>query len=560
MTKTLRRFIVLLMLVALPLTAMAQGAPDQIQDALALLNQELGANLTLNDMFWSWAQEQYGDTSLGCPTAGESYAQLITVGYRFEFRYNARIYDIRVSADKQIVRLCSVIDEAAEETPTPDPIEREALSNVLCQDAPPGLIYMKTQLAPGIQGVVLPGLPADLRDTPSDAGAIVGQVQGGAEFTVIVGPTCDDKGTLWWQVNASGVTGYIAEGTTGRYFTAPKPGLNLPTAEERTVITPANMANVTEYTRTFGSFSGGVASAANTLAVTGNAGSEGVWLYDLNGFAAGARPLEAQVRMTKAAFANTANTLGVVMLGADDGTIRLWATSATAPIIERVQLNSQRDAVRAIAFAPNEELMAAAGGLALTRENSLERDTYAAVLWSVSNVTQTVVLRGHTGEINALDFSPDSLLVVSASEDGTARVWDVATGEQIAQYTHHADSSVAAVAAAFSPDGAWLALGFADGALQMIPKAGGAVVVAQEVGTPIRALAFNPIGDVLASGSEDGNVTLWDMTNAQGDVARRENVGTLERGVRGLTFSADGAFVFVVGADNTLRVFAVSQG
>jgi WD40 repeat protein len=178
----------------------------------------------------------------------------------------------------------------------------------------------------------------------------------------------------------------------------------------------------------------------------------------------------------------------------------------------------------------------------------------------VSNVTQTVVLRGHTSEINALDFSADSLRIVSASEDGTARVWDVATGDELMKYTHHADSSVAVVSAAFSPDGAWLALGFADGAIQMIPTAGGAAVVAQEVGTPIRALAFNPIGDVLASGSEDGNVTLWDMTNAQGDAARRENVGTLDRGVRGLTFSADGAFVFVVGADNTLRVFAVSQG
>jgi len=560
MTKTFYRLILLLMLLAVPFAVSAQGAPDQIQDALALLNQQLGTNLTLNDLFWSWAQEQYGDTSLGCPVDGESYAQLVTAGYRFEFRYGGKVYDIRVSADKQIVRLCSVTDEVAVVTPTPDAAELKGLSNVLCQDAPPGILYMKTQLAPGIQAVVLPGLPADLRDTPSDAGAVVGQVQGGGEFSVIVGPTCDDKGTLWWQVNANGVSGYLAEGTMGRYFTAPKPGLNFPAAEERTVITASNIADVTEYTRTFGSFSGGIAASANTLAVTGNAGSEGVWLYDLNTFAAGARPLEAQTRMTKAAFANAANEAGLVMLGADDGTIRLWSTSPTAQVIERVQLNSQRDAVRAIAFAPNAELMAAAGGLALTRENSLERDMYAAVLWSVTNVSQTVVLRGHTNEVNALAFSPDSLTIASASEDGTARVWDVASGEQLMQYTHHADPSVAVLAAAFSPDGAWLALGFADGAVQMIPTAGGAVVVAQEVGAPIRALAFNPVGDVLASGSEDGSVTLWDMTNAQGDVARRENVATLERGVRGLTFSADGAFVFVVGADNTLRVLSVAQG
>jgi len=37
-------------------------------------------------------------------------------------------------------------------------------------------------------------------------------------------------------------------------------------------------------------------------------------------------------------------------------------------------------------------------------------------------------LKGHTGEIVALDFSPDGTHLISGSNDGTARIWDLETG------------------------------------------------------------------------------------------------------------------------------------
>ncbi len=59
-------------------------------------------------------------------------------------------------------------------------------------------------------------------------------------------------------------------------------------------------------------------------------------------------------------------------------------------------------------------------------------------------------LSGHTGRINGVAFSPDSRLVVTASEDQTARVWEARTGEQLAVLSGHTGAVRDAV---FSPDG-----------------------------------------------------------------------------------------------------------
>jgi len=74
-------------------------------------------------------------------------------------------------------------------------------------------------------------------------------------------------------------------------------------------------------------------------------------------------------------------------------------------------------------------------------------------VWDTETGERLTTLTGHTGKVQDVTFSRDGSKVATASEDGTARVWDPATGEQLQVLRDN--GTVAAVA--FNPDGSKLA-------------------------------------------------------------------------------------------------------
>ncbi|MDR3234727.1 MAG: hypothetical protein LBT46_13890 [Planctomycetaceae bacterium] len=53
--------------------------------------------------------------------------------------------------------------------------------------------------------------------------------------------------------------------------------------------------------------------------------------------------------------------------------------------------------------------------------------TTAYCVPTASAAPPAIVLKGHTGNINLADLSPDGKKVIAASEDKTARIWDMET-------------------------------------------------------------------------------------------------------------------------------------
>ena len=68
---------------------------------------------------------------------------------------------------------------------------------------------------------------------------------------------------------------------------------------------------------------------------------------------------------------------------------------------------------------------------------------------------------GHMAKINSIAFTPDGRQLVSASDDKTIRVWDLASGKTVRTIRGESAPGHAGkvYAMALSPDGKWLAAG-----------------------------------------------------------------------------------------------------
>ena len=67
------------------------------------------------------------------------------------------------------------------------------------------------------------------------------------------------------------------------------------------------------------------------------------------------------------------------------------------------------------------------------------------------------VLTGHTSAVESVAFSPDGKTLATGSDDGSVRLWDVASRRQIGRPLTSQSGEVRSVA--FSPDGKTLATG-----------------------------------------------------------------------------------------------------
>ena len=84
----------------------------------------------------------------------------------------------------------------------------------------------------------------------------------------------------------------------------------------------------------------------------------------------------------------------------------------------------------------------------------------------------------HQGAVNTVAYSPDGKTVLTASVDGTARVWDAATGQPIGPPLTHQDG---VYAVAYSPDGKTVLTGSDDNTARLWD-----VVSGRPIGPPLR--------------------------------------------------------------------------
>jgi WD40 repeat protein len=83
-----------------------------------------------------------------------------------------------------------------------------------------------------------------------------------------------------------------------------------------------------------------------------------------------------------------------------------------------------------------------------------------AKVWDVETGGELVTLTGHTNWVENIAFSPNGVLLATGSTDKTVKVWDTLTGQELLTLVGHT-GSISQIA--FSPDGTHLATSSLDG-------------------------------------------------------------------------------------------------
>lgn len=198
--------------------------------------------------------------------------------------------------------------------------------------------------------------------------------------------------------------------------------------------------------------------------------------------------------------------------------------------------------VQTVAYSPvNSSLIASAG------------DNNTIKLWDLQNDT-VLTLRGHTGQINSVAFSPDGQLLASGGDDWTFRLWDVRTQQHIATLEHITDRTRFQIKeVVFSSDGHLLAT--AGRHVKLWQVSGQTEVATLRHDEYVWALAFSPDGQFLAAGDGGGTVKIWEVQERQvisqleGDTVRVDT----------LVFSPDGRTLASAGYDGQIKLWAVSD-
>jgi len=155
-------------------------------------------------------------------------------------------------------------------------------------------------------------------------------------------------------------------------------------------------------------------------------------------------------------------------------------------------------------------------------------------------------------DIKFAAFSPNGLQIATGSGSGVVSLWNLIQTNQVLNTRKH---SGAVLTLEFSPNGAYLITGGADGAAVVIDAKTGNEKFRVYHDDQIKDIAFNPNGSWFVTVSNDRKIRVWDINNGRQILNMSQN-----NFVQAVKVSANGQWIATTGDDKTVRVWNAATG
>ncbi len=226
-----------------------------------------------------------------------------------------------------------------------------------------------------------------------------------------------------------------------------------------------------------------------------------------------------------------------------DNSARVWDAATGAPIVKLAEATAGAEgghagSVNSAVFSPTD------GKQVVTAS-----DDGTIKIWDVASGVVRKTLRGHSAAVQHAAYSPDGRRIVSSSRDKTTRVWDAATGESLLILAGHA---LPVLHAEFSSDGQFVVTASEDATMKIWDATSGQELRALTGHTAsVVSVAFAPDGARLLSGSGDHTAKLWDARLGTEILTLKGH----EQDVTSVAFSDDGQTVLTASRDGSAIIW-----